>query len=139
MLRASGRATGLFTSPHLCDVRERIRINGEMVSRELFQEHFWRCHDRLAAAATPEVGMPGYFRFITLLGLSIFLSQRLDVVVLEVGIGGRLDATNGGLGAGGGWCLVRVGVGWVGVGHSRPLIQSHLAAPDHAPHPPSPH
>ncbi|KIZ04965.1 folylpolyglutamate synthase [Monoraphidium neglectum] len=94
VLRASGYRTGLFTSPHLCDVRERVRINGQMVSRGLFEEHFWRCHDALSAAATAEVGMPGYFRFITLLGLSIFLSQDLDVVVLEVGIGGRLDATN---------------------------------------------
>lgn len=68
VLRASGYRTGLFTSPHLCDVRERVRINGQMVGRTLFEEHFWRCHDALEAAATPEVGMPGYFRFLTLLG-----------------------------------------------------------------------
>lgn len=58
-----------------------------------------------------------YFRFLTLLGLSIFLAQQLDVVVLEVGIGGRLDATNGGRGCNqyllGGWS-----VRWVGRAHA---------------------
>lgn len=68
MLRAAGRRTGLFTSPHLVDVRERVRVAGAMVPRAVFEAHFWRCYDALKAAATPEVGMPGYFRFLTLLG-----------------------------------------------------------------------
>lgn len=68
VLRASGRRTGLFTSPHLVDVRERVRVDGRAVSRDDFESHFWRCHDALSRQATPEVGMPGYFRFLTLLG-----------------------------------------------------------------------
>ncbi|GAX76208.1 hypothetical protein CEUSTIGMA_g3652.t1 [Chlamydomonas eustigma] len=94
MLRHSGYQTGLYTSPHLIDVRERVRINGLMVEKEVFEEHFWWCYDRFKATATEEVGVPGYFRFMTLLALKIFLSQGVDVVILEVGIGGRLDATN---------------------------------------------
>ncbi|KAJ9523847.1 hypothetical protein QJQ45_020044, partial [Haematococcus lacustris] len=94
VLRRCGYRTGLFTSPHLVDVRERIRIAGQMVSKQVFEEQFWDCHRRLAAAATPEVGVPGYFRFLTLLALRVFVAERVDVVVLEVGIGGRLDATN---------------------------------------------
>jgi hypothetical protein len=46
-----------------------------MVSKEVFQEHFWRCHDRLSAAATPDVGMPGYFRFLTLLGENFIVGR----------------------------------------------------------------
>ena len=53
MLRAAGYRTGMFTSPHLVDVRERVRVNGAMVPRPVFEEHFWRCHDALAAAARP--------------------------------------------------------------------------------------
>lgn len=94
MLRASGYSTGLFTSPHLCDVRERVRINGQMVSKAVFADAFWQCYNTLQAAATDEVGMPGYFRFLTLLGLRIFIAAQPDVVILEVGIGGRIDATN---------------------------------------------
>jgi hypothetical protein len=73
MLRASGHRTGLFTSPHLVDVRERVRIDGRMLPRDEFAAHFWRVHDALTAAATPEVGVPGYFRFLTLLGAFVGL------------------------------------------------------------------
>ena len=94
ILRSCGYKTGLFTSPHLIDVRERIRINGSLVEQQLFMDHFWACHDELKAKATEEVGVPGYFRFMTLLALKVFEASGLDVVILEVGIGGRLDATN---------------------------------------------
>ena len=94
VLRASGYRTGLFTSPHLWDVRERIRINGAPVDKRLFIEHLERVHATLEAAGCDKVAVPAYFKFLTLLGLSIFLDSALDVVILEVGIGGRLDATN---------------------------------------------
>lgn len=94
ILRSCGYTTGLYTSPHLIDIRERVRVNGEMVDKETFRSHFWRCLDQFKAAATPEAGVPGYFRFLTLLALSIFHSKKTDVTILEVGIGGRLDATN---------------------------------------------
>ena len=94
ILRRRGYRTGLFTSPHLVDVRERIRLDGRVVREDIFLSQFWRVWDRLEALQTPEVGMPAYFRFLTLLGYSIFLEQKVDVAVVEVGLGGRLDATN---------------------------------------------
>ncbi|CAI5968599.1 unnamed protein product [Closterium sp. NIES-65] len=97
MLRASGHTTGLFTSPHLVDVRERFRLNGEMVPVDTFLQHFWWCYDRCKeAASSPSspIPMPAYFRFLTLLALRIFTHTQVDVAILEVGIGGRFDATN---------------------------------------------
>ncbi|CAI5494461.1 unnamed protein product [Closterium sp. Naga37s-1] len=97
MLRASGHTTGLFTSPHLVDVRERFRLNGEMVSVGTFLQHFWWCYDRCkAAASSPSspIPMPAYFRFLTLLALRIFTHTQVDVAILEVGVGGRYDGTN---------------------------------------------
>lgn len=94
ILRNSGYSTGLFTSPHLWDVRERIRVNGRPVDKRVFVTAFDDLWARLEAAADERVGVPAYFKFLTLLGLKIFVEAGLDVVVLEVGIGGRLDATN---------------------------------------------
>ncbi|GAQ83711.1 folylpolyglutamate synthase [Klebsormidium nitens] len=94
ILRHSGNKTGMFTSPHLVDVRERFRIRGELVPKDVFLEHFWWCWDRFQAAATPDVPLPAYFRFLTLLALRIFIAEKVDVALLEVGIGGRYDATN---------------------------------------------
>ena len=92
-LRASGARVGTFTSPHLVDVRERFRIDGEPVSEEVFAREFWWTHDEIGRTCG-DLGMPAYFRFLTLLGLRIFSQAGVDACVLEVGLGGRLDATN---------------------------------------------
>ena len=100
-----GLTTGLFTSPHLRDIRERIRINGRPVSHAVFAQAYWEVRDRLesAAAATetdPEEDwppvLPGYFRMLTLVAWYIFEHHQPapDVWILEVGMGGRYDATN---------------------------------------------
>ncbi|CAK9274362.1 unnamed protein product [Sphagnum jensenii] len=94
MLRASGFRTGLFTSPHLFDIRERFRFNGVEVPKDIFLHHFWWCWDRLQADAGPEGKMPGFFRFLTILAIRMFTAEQVDVAILEVGLGGRLDATN---------------------------------------------
>jgi folylpolyglutamate synthase len=94
ILRGLGYKTGLFTSPHLIDVRERIRINGEPIDKESFLKTLRWTFDTLKEKATDDAGMPAYFRFLTLVGLKTFLDQNVDVVILEVGLGGRLDATN---------------------------------------------
>mmetsp|Transcript_6708 Transcript_6708/g.22311 ORF Transcript_6708/g.22311 Transcript_6708/m.22311 type:complete len:521 (+) Transcript_6708:452-2014(+) len=94
ILREQGVRTGMFTSPHLVDVRERMRIDGAPVSEAVFLEHFWWCFRRLQETATEEVGMPAYFRFMLLLSLRVFHAERVQGLVLEVGLGGRLDATN---------------------------------------------
>ncbi|KAK9864316.1 hypothetical protein WJX84_006574 [Apatococcus fuscideae] len=94
ILRSCGYTTGLFTSPHLVDVRERIRLNGLPISKEKFVASFAQCHDRLKETSDGQIGMAAYFRFLTLLGLQVFTEEKVDVAILEVGLGGRLDATN---------------------------------------------
>lgn len=94
ILRECGFQTGLFTSPHLVDIRERYRINGSDISREKFLLHFWECWNQLKAKAVMDLPMPSLFQFLTLLAFKIFLSEKVDVAILEVGLGGRLDSTN---------------------------------------------
>eukprot|EP00850_Spirogloea_muscicola_P008500 SM000045S16245 [mRNA] locus=s45:388079:392447:- [translate_table: standard] len=95
ILRACGLRTGMFTSPHLIDIRERFRFDGVEVGKEVFLSHFWWCWDKLQKSTLVEsVPMPAYFRFLTLLAFRIFAEEKVDVLLLEVGIGGRFDATN---------------------------------------------
>ena len=95
-LRASGRRTGLFTSPHLAEPTERIRINGVPVSAECFSAAFDRVHnavEQLLAANAIHLHTT-YFETVTAMAFLIFAEEAVDIVVLEVGLGGRLDATN---------------------------------------------
>ncbi|XP_073288375.1 folylpolyglutamate synthase [Primulina huaijiensis] len=94
ILRSCGFHTGLFTSPHLIDVRERFRLDGVDVSEEKFLAYFWWCWDRLKERTSEEVPMPTYFRFLALLAFKIFAAEQVDVAILEVGLGGKFDATN---------------------------------------------
>jgi folylpolyglutamate synthase len=91
------RNVGLFTSPHLIAVRERIRINSVPISRDLFAKYFFEVWDKLeAAAAKSEVAVakPVYFRYLTLMSFHVFLQEGVDAAVYEVGVGGELDSTN---------------------------------------------
>jgi dihydrofolate synthase/folylpolyglutamate synthase len=95
-LRAAGRRTGLFTSPHLAEPTERIRIDGRPVSAEQFSSAFQLVHD-CVEKLVEEGGVDWhttYFETVTAMAFPIFLDERVDTVVLEVGLGGRLDATN---------------------------------------------
>ncbi|KAL3652182.1 Folylpolyglutamate synthase [Castilleja foliolosa] len=94
ILRNCGLHTGLFTSPHLIDVRERFRLDGLDISEEKFLTYFWWCWDRLKEKASDDVPMPTYFRFLALLAFKIFAAEQVDVAILEVGLGGKYDATN---------------------------------------------
>ncbi|GAY52256.1 hypothetical protein CUMW_140510 [Citrus unshiu] len=94
ILRNCGFRTGLFTSPHLIDVRERFRLDGDDISEDKFLAYFWWCYDRLKEKATEDIPMPSYFRFLALLAFKIFTAEQIDVAILEVGLGGRFDATN---------------------------------------------
>jgi dihydrofolate synthase/folylpolyglutamate synthase len=96
ILQASGLKTALYTSPHLIRINERIRINGV----EITDDDFARLHgevDRVADRLV-EVGElpwhPSFFEMMTAIAFSQFARERVDVAVLEVGMGGRLDATN---------------------------------------------
>ncbi len=95
-LRASGRRTGLFTSPHLAEPTERIRIDGRSVPDAQFTDAFNRVHacvEKLLAAGVIDLHTT-YFETVTAMAMLIFAEERTDSVVLEVGLGGRLDATN---------------------------------------------
>ncbi|KAL5733145.1 hypothetical protein ACOSQ2_032837 [Xanthoceras sorbifolium] len=94
ILRNCGFHTGLFTSPHLIDVRERFRLNGVEICEEKFLAYFWWCYDRLKEKSSEDVPMPTYFRFLALLAFKIFAAEQVDVAILEVGLGGKFDATN---------------------------------------------
>jgi dihydrofolate synthase/folylpolyglutamate synthase len=83
-LRISGLRTGLFTSPHLAEPTERIRIDSRPISADRFAQAF----NRLRGLHTT------YFETVTAMALLVFAEERVDMVVLEVGLGGRLDATN---------------------------------------------
>jgi dihydrofolate synthase/folylpolyglutamate synthase len=95
-LRAAGLRTGLFTSPHIAEPTERIRINGEPVDAGRFAAAFERVHravESLLEAGAIDMHTT-YFETVTAMALVIFAEERMDKVVLEVGLGGRLDATN---------------------------------------------
>ena len=93
-LSQSGVKTGLFTSPHLIRMNERFRVDGAMVS----DRAFLRAYKRVRAVSEEMVAEgkshPTYFEFIFLMGMLLFQEEGTDVVVLETGLGGRLDATN---------------------------------------------
>jgi dihydrofolate synthase/folylpolyglutamate synthase len=95
-LRAAGRRTGLYTSPHLVEPTERIRVDGRPVGTEQFVAAFERVH--AAAEALIRAGElemhPTYFETVTAMALILFRDLGVETAVLEVGLGGRLDATN---------------------------------------------
>jgi dihydrofolate synthase/folylpolyglutamate synthase len=93
MLAAADRRVGCFTSPHLLRYNERVRVCGEDVDDACLIEAFERIEVARLAADRPALTLT-YFEFGTLAALWIFAQSKLDVAVLEVGLGGRLDAVN---------------------------------------------
>ena len=93
---------GLYTSPHLRFVRERIKIDNKPISEELFARCFWDVWDKLeatkASAAEQDArgvdGKPVYFHYLTLMALHCYLQQQVGTAVIECGIGGEYDTTN---------------------------------------------
>jgi dihydrofolate synthase / folylpolyglutamate synthase len=90
ILRAQKYRTGLFTSPHLVTFRERIRVDGEMISEETVANTLSAIRD-LVRDWDPH---PTFFEIATALALKQFSNAKIDIVILETGLGGRLDATN---------------------------------------------
>ena len=96
ILRAAGHRTGLYTSPHLLRVNERISVNGE----EIGEERFGEIHQRVEAVARRLVQAgelpwhPSFFEVLTAMAFDYFAAASVEIAVLEVGMGGRLDATN---------------------------------------------
>src|SRR5712664_1339107 len=96
ILRHAGFRTGLNTSPHLEKINERIRINGQEINDEAFAETFTRIQlliEELLAAAKLRAH-PTYFECVTAMAFESFARERVEFGVFEVGLGGRLDATN---------------------------------------------
>jgi dihydrofolate synthase / folylpolyglutamate synthase len=96
ILQASGVRTGLYTSPHLVRINERIRINGETID----DEKFALLHDMVERTAERLIEdgelpwHPSFFEMLTAMAFEHFATSKLDIAILEVGMGGRLDATN---------------------------------------------
>lgn len=95
ILRRSGLKTGLYTSPHLIRFNERIRINGQCISDEALASLISRVDEQArGAAARPGGQEVTFFEFATAMAFECFKREQVDIVVLETGMGGRLDATN---------------------------------------------
>jgi len=88
ILQTAGYKTGLYTSPHLKDFRERIRINGQMISEQQVID-FVELH-----RADFEEIQPSFFEMTVALAFDIFAKEKVDIAIIEVGLGGRLDSTN---------------------------------------------
>ena len=96
ILQASGRRTGLYTSPHLVRINERIRINGDAISDDAFAL-LHDVVDRTAERLVKEGELPwhpSFFEMVTAMAFEYFAQNKIEIAVLEVGMGGRLDATN---------------------------------------------
>ena len=87
-LTESGKKVGLFTSPHIKDFRERIRVNGTMISENKVVDYISRIQDNQFDFS------PSFFEMTWVMALAYFYEQECDIVVVETGLGGRLDATN---------------------------------------------
>ena len=88
ILQTAGYKTGLYTSPHLKDFRERIKINGEMVSEEFiidFTERIKTISEKIE---------PSFFEITVAMAFEYFAEQKIDIAIIETGLGGRFDSTN---------------------------------------------
>ena len=94
VLTHAGYKTGLFTSPHLITPRERCRIDGALISEEEVASYIEKLKPAIETASTSEFGRVSFFEIYTALAFSYFADKATDFAVIEVGLGGRLDATN---------------------------------------------
>ena len=92
LLKSYGFATGCYTSPHLIDIRERIRINGRKVSKKNFVESASYVL-KIAKNLNPSLHL-SYFDLLTAIGFHVFMNKKLEWIVIETGLGGRYDSTN---------------------------------------------
>lgn len=91
MLQACGYRVGLYTSPHICELRERIRINGDMITQIALTRLICRIEPFVEKMGKNK---PTFFEIFTALAFRHFADQKIDIAVVECGLGGRLDSTN---------------------------------------------
>ncbi|MCD8012550.1 MAG: bifunctional folylpolyglutamate synthase/dihydrofolate synthase [Lachnospiraceae bacterium] len=94
ILTNAGRHTGLFTSPHLVDITERFEVDGEPIAHETFARAFTRVMQVTEEMVADGYAHPAYFELLFAAGLLIFEEAGVEYLILETGLGGRLDATN---------------------------------------------
>lgn len=88
------RKVGLYTSPHIRNIRERIQINGTPITEDLFTERFFEVWKRTPHNPTPVLDIPRYLQLLALVSYHVFLSEDVDVAIYEAHLGGQFDATN---------------------------------------------
>ena len=88
--RAAGYTTGLFTSPHLVEFGERIRVNGQNIPDADAARLIWQVKETISAWEPP----PTFFEIVLAVAMLYFAERQVDIIILETGMGGRLDATN---------------------------------------------
>jgi dihydrofolate synthase/folylpolyglutamate synthase len=101
--RAAGVRAGLYTSPHLVSVTERVRVGGREISRDEFARHATRVREAAEEVGRESGALPTFFEQVTAVALSAFAEERVELAILETGLGGRLDATTA---AGARWVAV---------------------------------
>ena len=101
--RAAGLRAGLYTSPHLVSVTERVRVGGREISRDEFARHATRVRESAEQVGRESGARPTFFEQVTAVALSAFAEEKVEIAILETGLGGRLDATTA---AGARWVAV---------------------------------
>lgn len=96
ILSKAGYRVGMFSSPHLVEMRERFRIDGTVVGEEAFVHAFTKVSEHIGAMRTSKGDCyhPTFFEFLFFMGMLLFEEEEVDYILLETGLGGRLDATN---------------------------------------------
>ena len=94
ILREAGHTVGLFTSPHLVNMNERIRINGIDISDREFLDAYNRVRAVSQEMVTDGMSHPSFFEFLFGMAMTVFCKNKVEYIILETGLGGRLDATN---------------------------------------------
>ena len=94
VLLESGCSVGMFISPHLETMRERICLGNEMISPDEFLRSFHRVKEAVRQEGQEQKNHPSFFEFLFLMAMAYFAEKQLDYLILETGLGGRLDATN---------------------------------------------
>ena len=88
ILQTAGYKTGLYTSPHLKDFRERIKVNGEMCEEDFVVDFTEKIKPLIESI------QPSFFEITVAMAFEYFAQQKVDIAVIETGLGGRLDSTN---------------------------------------------
>ncbi|XP_050519960.1 folylpolyglutamate synthase, mitochondrial [Daktulosphaira vitifoliae] len=96
LLLKKGYRTGLLTSPHLITVTERFRIDGKYISEDMFVLYFWNIYNSIIQKFKQNNAeeKPSYSMFLTIMAIKIFLNEKVDVAIIETGVGGEYDYTN---------------------------------------------